>query len=218
MRVEYFEWWKKFYRRIQETPIYANRPGSNCWCRFTNFDPDSPRFFERMTRNWYSPWVHTLFIVARQFQWIRWYRWRPLESWQQLDVEHKISPFLWNIGKHRHDPSLINSKQPGKGPVLLNAGRCGTCVLNEWMNDPASLAGAQTSLEVLIQSCERDSLTAQRIRQEENNTIGRAKTGRKGKNSGGAFCSSAWQEGDNGGLERLGLMKLGILGHLKISV
>lgn len=65
------------------------------------------------------------------------------------------------------------------------------------MNYHASLAAVQTSMKFLIQSCQRDSLTAQRSRQEANNT----------KNSGRAIYSSALQERDNGGLGRLGLMK-----------
>lgn len=72
------------------------------------------------------------------------------------------------------------------------------------MNYHASLTGAQTSMKFLIQLCQADCSTeSTRSEQRERKT----ETGREGENSGGAIYSSAWQERDNGGLERLGLMK-----------
>lgn len=132
MHVEYFEWCK-CYRRMQETPIYANRRESSRWWPLPTLTQIHRVLFEIMTRNWHfhveytccslSPAtsVNTLIPVKA--------------SWVMTIARcraHSIS-FLWKIWKPRHGLSLISSKQPGKGPALLNARRWSTCVLNQWI-------------------------------------------------------------------------------------
>lgn len=198
MHVEYFEWCK-CYRRMQETPIYANRRESSRWWPLPTLTQIHRVFFETMTRNWHchveytccslSPAtsVNTLIPVKA--------------SWVMTIARcraHSIS-FLWNIGKPRHDPSLISSKQPGKGPALLNARRWSTCVLNQWIITHPSPA-CRLAWNFLSSHARETSWLLNGVGKKQKHE-------RKTKNLGKAIYSGAWQEQDNGGLGRLGLMK-----------